>query len=51
MPEKVWGYIGTTKIILVNPEKMDEAFERGIRVLAELRMNDLKKGIKKKTAS
>lgn len=44
MPEKVWGYIGTTKIIELNPEKKAEAFERGLRILAELKLKKLREG-------
>lgn len=44
MPPKVWGYIGTTKIIELNPEKKEEAFERGLKILAELKMKRLREG-------
>ena len=40
----VWGYIGTTKIIELNPEKKQEAFERGLMIYAERRFEQWKNG-------
>lgn len=41
---KVWGNIGTTKIIEINPERKQEAFERGLTIYAEMRFEQWKKG-------
>jgi len=33
---KVWGYIGTTKIVEINPEKKIEAMTRGLKIAFNL---------------
>lgn len=38
---KVWGYIGTTQIIELNPERKKEALLRGYKILIEENLKKL----------
>lgn len=40
---RVWGYIGTTKIIELNPEKKEEAFGRAMEIAIDRFLKNAKR--------